>query len=68
MKYADIKHVYLVRNTKTHEEQSCICDTMDTAVIMAVVLNGWRIDDCIATEIEEYLEDGEYCALTPYGE
>ena len=61
MKIADIKHEYLVINTKLKKEQRCICDDMDMAVTMAVVLNHWRIDDCIATEIEEY------CALTPYG-
>lgn len=63
-----IKHEYLVINVKKKEEQRCICDDMDMAVTMAVVLNCWRIDDCIATEIDEYLEDGECCALTPFGE
>lgn len=67
MKYAEIKHEYLVMNIKKGKEQKVICDSMDTAVMCAVVLNGWWIDDCIATEIDDYLEDGECCALTPLG-
>lgn len=59
---------YLVINVKKKEEQRCICDDMDMAVTMAVVLNRWRIDDCIATEIDEYTENDEFCALTPFGE
>lgn len=64
MKIATIKHEYLVRNTKTHEELHCITDDMDFAVDIAVVLNHWRIDDCIATELGDYLEDGECCGFT----
>lgn len=57
-----MKHEYLVMNIKEKAEQKVICDDIDTAVLCAVVLHGWWIDDCIATEIEEY------CALTPFGE
>ena len=58
---------YIVINTKTHEEQRVITDSMDGAIVCAAVLNRWCIDDLIATE-EEYLENDKCCALTPYGE
>lgn len=68
MKVAEIKKEFLVVNVKNGKEQRCICDDIDMAVTMAVVLNHWWIDDCIAMEIDEYTEDGECCALTPFGE
>lgn len=52
---------FLVFNPKRKEELRVQCDSMDTAVTVAVFRNHWRVDDCIATEIDEYTENDDFC-------